>query len=73
MTLVVVTQSIISWRISTVPRHLDTLEDVGREDGLAGVPVDGVRGEQREVALLLERAQGVEAVVVLVVAERAAS
>ena len=49
---------------------LDPLHDVGPEDRAPGVPVDRVRREQRVTALLLEGAQGVEAVVELVVAER---
>ena len=52
------------------PRTLTRLSTYGREDRGAGVPVDRVRRQQREVALALERAQGVEPVVVLVVAQR---
>ena len=49
--------------------QLDGLDDPRLEDGCAGVPVDRVGREQREVQLLLEGPQRVEAVVVLVVAE----
>ena len=48
---------------------LDRLDDVGREERGAGVPVDGVGAEQRVVALGVEGAQQVQAVVELVVAE----
>ena len=50
--------------------RLEGADDVGLEDRGTGGPVDRVGAEQREVALRLEGAQGVEAVVELVVAQR---
>ena len=51
-------------------RSLKRLDDVRREHRPLGGRVDRVGAEQREVELGLERAQGVDAVVELVVAER---
>ena len=50
-------------------RRADPLDDVRREGGRPGRPVDRVGAQQREAQLALERPQRVHAVVELVVAE----